>query len=85
MPNYLKVCTLFDAFSQAIESFWSVNATEISRKYVRRSIELINMNLKGYLNNETENKKEHGGGRILLREGNKHIKNNFTTCIIFTF
>lgn len=57
MPNYLKVCTLFDAFSQAIESFWSVNATEISRKYARRSIELINMNLKGYLNNETENKK----------------------------
>ena len=33
MPNYLKACTLFDAFSQAIESFWSVNATEISREY----------------------------------------------------
>ena len=57
MPNYLKVCTLFDAFSQAIESFWSVNATNTSRKYTRRSIELINMNLKGYLNDESKNTK----------------------------
>ena len=29
-----------------------------------------------------EKYKEYGRGRILLREGNKHIKNNFTTCII---
>ena len=57
MPNYLKACTLFDAFSQAIESFWSVNATDMSRKYARRAIELINMNLKGYLNNESKNTK----------------------------
>lgn len=55
MPNYLKTCTLFDAFSQAIESFWSVNATDISRKYARKAIELINMNLERYLNHESKN------------------------------
>ncbi len=57
MPNYLKACSFFDAFSQSIESFWSVNATDMSRKYTRRAMELINMNLKGYLNNESKNTK----------------------------
>ena len=41
MPSYLKACTLFDAFSQAIESFWSVNSTASSKEYSKRAIELF--------------------------------------------
>ena len=52
MPSYLKACTLFDAFSQAIESFWSVNSTASSKEYSKRAIELINVNFHEYLNGE---------------------------------
>ncbi len=53
MPSYLKACTLFDAFSQAIESFWSVNSTALSKEYSKRAIELINVNFHKYLNGES--------------------------------
>ena len=52
MPSYLKACTLFDAFSQAIESFWSVNSTVPSKEYSKKAIELINANFHEYLNGE---------------------------------
>ena len=52
MPSYLKACTLFDAFSQAIESFWSVNSTDLSREYSKRAIELINFNFNKYMRSE---------------------------------
>ncbi|MBL7005112.1 MAG: phosphonoacetaldehyde reductase [Gammaproteobacteria bacterium] len=51
MPDYLKACTIFDAFSQAIESFWSVGSTPSSRKNAKKSIVLISHNLQNYLNN----------------------------------
>jgi len=57
MPNYLKACSFFDAFSHAIESFWSVNSNSFSRKYARRAIDLINMNLKEYFNDELQTTK----------------------------
>lgn len=53
MPNYLKACTLFDAFSQSIESFWSVNSTALSKEYSKKAIELINVNFNQYLNGES--------------------------------
>lgn len=52
MPDYLKSCTVFDAFSQAIESFWSVGSTPSSRKNAKESITLISQNIKNYLNND---------------------------------
>ena len=57
MPDYLKACTVFDAFSQAIESFWSVDATSSSRKYAKKSITLISQNIKNYLNNDKQTTK----------------------------
>lgn len=41
MPVSLAVSTGFDAFSQAIESYWSVRSTEESQAYSVESLELI--------------------------------------------
>jgi alcohol dehydrogenase class IV len=39
--NYLTAVTLFDAFSQAIESYWATGSNEVSREYSAKSIKLI--------------------------------------------
>ena len=54
MPDYLRSCTVFDAFSQAIESFWAVGATPSSRKNAKKSIVLISQNIQNYLNNDKQ-------------------------------
>lgn len=41
MPAYVTACTGFDALSQAIESFWSVNANEESREHSLKGLERI--------------------------------------------
>ena len=41
MGKYLTAVTMFDCFSQAIESFWAVGSTEESRSYSRESIDLV--------------------------------------------
>lgn len=38
---YLTACTGFDALAQAIEAFWNPNATEESKSYSIRAIELL--------------------------------------------
>ncbi len=45
MSSYLAAVTAFDAFTQAIESFWSVNATSKSQRYARYAIKLCTRNL----------------------------------------
>ena len=49
LPLYQKKCTMMDALCQAIESWWSVNATEASRVLSRQAIELIMANLEAYI------------------------------------
>jgi alcohol dehydrogenase class IV len=51
LPLYQKKSTLMDALCQAIESYWSVNSTEESKKYSVESIKLILKNLDKYINN----------------------------------
>lgn len=41
LPSYIAACTGFDAFCQAIESFWSVNATQQSQQYAEKAIKII--------------------------------------------
>lgn len=53
-PKYLTACTGFDALSQAIESYWNVNATEESDEYARRAIRLLGSNLPVAVNAPTE-------------------------------
>lgn len=52
LPEYQKKSTMMDAFCHAIESFWSVNSTEQSKKYSKEAIELIISNKDLYLNND---------------------------------
>lgn len=41
MPSYVTASTGFDALSQAIESFWSVQSDDVSRKHSLKSLELL--------------------------------------------
>lgn len=49
LPLYQKKCTLLDALCQAIESWWSVNATPESIEYSRLAIQLIRSNWRSYI------------------------------------
>lgn len=51
-----KASALFDALSQAVESLWSVQATEESQKYSIKAIKLLWPNLIPYMEN-TPNKR----------------------------
>ncbi|MBQ5917424.1 MAG: phosphonoacetaldehyde reductase [Lachnospiraceae bacterium] len=54
LPLYQKKCTMMDALCQSIESWWSVNATEESRVYSKKALQMIMANMKGYLENSTD-------------------------------
>ena len=49
LPLYQKKCTMMDALCQGIESWWSVNSTEESYEYSRKTIELIIANWHKYI------------------------------------
>ena len=49
LPLYQKKCTMMDALCQGIESWWSVNSTEVSYEYSRKTIELIMANWRKYI------------------------------------
>lgn len=49
LPLYQKKCTMMDALCQGIESWWSVNSTEESYEYSRKTIELIIANWRQYI------------------------------------
>lgn len=54
LPSYQKKCTMLDALSQGIESWWSVNATAESRKISQKAVLLIMSNMNGYLNGDKQ-------------------------------
>lgn len=49
LPLYQKKCTMMDALCQSIESWWSVNSTEESYEYSRKTVELIMTNWRKYI------------------------------------
>lgn len=49
-PKYLKACTAMDAYCQAIESYWAVKSTPLSRKYAKQAISLCKDNIINYVN-----------------------------------
>ena len=50
LPIYQKKATMLDALCHSIESFWSVNSTEESKKYSKEALKLILNNYHNYLN-----------------------------------
>ena len=54
LPIYQKKATMMDAFCHALESFWSVNSTEVSKAYSKKAIELVLAHMEGYLANSEE-------------------------------
>ena len=49
LPDYQRKTTMLDAFCHAVESFWSVNSTDESKKYSKKAIRLILKNMESYL------------------------------------
>lgn len=49
LPVYQKKCTMLDALCQGIESYWSINANEDTRKLSKKAIELIVANKDKYI------------------------------------
>ena len=49
LPLYQKKCTMMDALCQGIESWWSINSTEESKVYSRKTVELITANWHKYI------------------------------------
>lgn len=52
VPDYHKKSTMLDALCQAIESFWSVNSSDLSQEKSKKSIKLILNNIDSYLENK---------------------------------
>ena len=71
LPLYQKKCTMMDALCQGIESWWSINSTEESYEYSRKTIELIMTNWRKYIfDNDDEAAKQimlaaNYGGRAI--------------------
>jgi alcohol dehydrogenase class IV len=49
LPLYQKKCTMMDALCQGIESWWSINSTDESKVYSKKTIELIMVNWRKYI------------------------------------
>ena len=45
LPTKQSFISAFDAFSQAVESIWSIHSTEESRDFAFKALELLNQNL----------------------------------------
>lgn len=54
LPMYQRKSTMMDALCHAIESFWSVNSTDESKKYSKKAIQNILVHMDGYLKNTEE-------------------------------
>lgn len=54
LPLYQKKATMCDALCHAIESFWSVNSTDESKKYSRDAIQGVMKYKEDYLSNTDE-------------------------------
>lgn len=52
LPEYQRKSTMLDALCHALESYWSVNATEESQTYAAEAIRQVFRHMDAYLNNE---------------------------------
>ena len=59
LPLYQKKCTMLDALCQGIESWWSVNSTEDSKRHSRIAVETIMQWWRQYIFDYTEEAARH--------------------------
>lgn len=52
LPLYQKKCTMMDALCHSIESYWSVNSNETSKKYSESAIRIIMNNWEAYISGD---------------------------------
>lgn len=64
LSDFQKRCTLLDALCQCVESHWSINSTEESRKYSLAGLDAILHSYKKYLANDLES------NRMMMRGAN---------------
>lgn len=60
LPEYQRKTTMLDALCHALESYWSVKSTDVSKRFARKAIEEIFAYQESYLRNE-----EEGNGGML--------------------
>lgn len=73
LPEYQRKATMLDALCHALESYWSVNATEESKSYAAEAIRQVFRYMDAYLDNEP------AGNEGMLRASNTAGKAiNFT-------
>lgn len=58
LPLYQKKCTVLDALCQGIESWWSVNSTEDSKKLSKKAVETISHWWREYIFDNTDESNE---------------------------
>ena len=66
LPPYITACSGFDALCQAIESFWSVQASEISKGYAREAIIKIRENLLNSIRESNQKSRQQMAHAALL-------------------
>ncbi len=54
LPRFQRIVTSLDAFSHALEAYWSVNATDESREYSKEALRLFNEGFFKYLDDDKE-------------------------------
>lgn len=52
LPYIQRIVTGLDAFSHAVEAYWSKDATDESREYSQKALELFNQSFEGYLKDD---------------------------------
>ncbi len=52
LPMYQRRATMLDAFCHAVESCWSVNSTDVSRRYSAKALEILLRSMDAYLAND---------------------------------
>lgn len=59
LPLYQKKCTMLDALCQGIESWWSINSTDESKKYSKFAVETIMQWWLEYIFENTDESARH--------------------------
>ena len=52
-PKYLKACTAIDAYCQAIERYWAVKSTDVSKALAKEAMLLCRDNIEDFVNTES--------------------------------